>query len=80
MAQSTSHHMHSANRFASVVAIVMCIVIAGMAAAGPPQIDFHSVRTRPPALEFVGGSGTGGGHRRYGQNHCATVDGHNRER
>jgi hypothetical protein len=60
MAQSTSHHMHRANRVASVVAIVMCIVMAGVAAACPPQIDFRSVHTLPPAIKFVGGSGTGG--------------------
>lgn len=60
MAQSTSHHMHRGNRAVSVAAIVMCIVMAGVAAARPPQMDFRSVRTRPPAIKFVGGSGTGG--------------------
>jgi hypothetical protein len=61
MAQSTSRRMRHASRAASAVVLVMCSVIAAVAADGPREIDFRVAHVTSPAIRVVEGSVEGGG-------------------
>jgi hypothetical protein len=53
--------MHRATKPACLIVLATCAVLVVLAAEGPLSIDFRSVRVTRPDLEFVGGSGIGGG-------------------
>ncbi len=61
MVRSIFRHMRHASSAACLFVPATCAVLVLLAAEGPLAIDFRSVRVTRPDLEFVGGSGMGGG-------------------